>query len=248
MSSPDNSLKPAGAARASLVQNPLVGLILALVAALTVWGVIQKVHPIFRVPKEYDVPSIGMPPERFAAFRRQQDFVDRKHAMVYLGGLGLLLGTLLGIRTGLASGSWLLALCAAPLGALGGAAGGFGGCLVYEYVHAHIGQAQLIHMVLGQLAMATPLGLGLGLGLGLATRTIGGAAKAAFSGVVAGVLAGAIFPVALSILLPAASGDAYLPEESTSRLLWLAILAGTMGLVIPVGGSTKATAPQPSPT
>jgi len=211
------------------------------------WGVIQGVHPVFRVPKKFDVPSIGMPPALFAAHRREQDRVDRWHAMLYVGGLGLLVAAFLGIGEGARRASWLPPLIAPPLAALGGAVGGALGCLVYQYVRENVGQAGLTHTFLAQLLVATPLGLGIGLGLGLATRTASGSIKAAVAGVVAGIVAGAAFPVTISILLPAASSDALLPEEGSSRLLWLAILAGMMGLVIPIAGQKGTELPKHSP-
>jgi hypothetical protein len=238
MSSPSASAQQR-IASGGLALGPWSGLALGLLVGLIAWSTIQAVHPIFRVDKKYDVPSIGMPPELYAAFRRQQDFVDRKHAMLYLGGLGLLVAAALGIREGALRRSLLPPVVAPPFGAIGGAVGGFLGCLVYEYVHANIGQAQLTHTLGAQVALAAPLGLGIGLGLGLATRTLAGASKAALAGLAAGILAGVIFPVAMSILIPTAESDDLMPEEGTSRLLWLAILAGTMGLVIPIAGRQR---------
>jgi hypothetical protein len=217
-------------------------LALGLLVGLITWSTIQAVHPIFRVDKKYDVPNIGMPPELYAAYRRQQDFVDRKHAMLYLGGLGLLIAAALGIREGALRRSLLPPVIAPPFGAVGGAVGGFLSCLVYEYVHAKVGQADLAYAIGAQVAVAIPLGLGIALGLGLSTRTLAGAAKATLAGVAAGILAGVIIPVALSVLLPTAESDNLLPDEGTSRLLWLAILAGTMGLVIPIAGRQRAKA------
>jgi hypothetical protein len=220
--------------------RPLEGLCLALLAGAIVWAVIQAVHPVFHVPKKFDVPSIGMPPELFAAHRREQDRVDRRNASLYLGGLGLLIGATLGLREAARRRSWL-PIFAAPLGALGGAAGGPLGCLVYEYVRTNIGQADLAHTIGAQLLVSVPLGLGVGLGLGLAARSIGRAATAALAGVAAGVLAAVVFPVAISILLPAASTDALLPEESSSRLLWLSVMSGLIGLIVPIAGRQRSS-------
>jgi hypothetical protein len=244
MSQPSASLPHQPAPCAGLALGPWSGLVLSLLVGLVVWSTVQAAHPVFRVPKEYDVPSIGMPPELFARFRRQQDFVDRQHAMLYLGGLGLLVAAVLGLREGALRRSLLPPLVAPPLGAVGGALGGFLGCLVYEYVHANIGQADLAHTLGAQVAVAAPLGLGIGLGLGLSTRSLAGAAKVTLAGLAAGILAGVIFPVALSILHPTAESDDLLPDDATSRLLWLAILAGALGLVIPIAGRQRATKSQ----
>jgi hypothetical protein len=237
----------AGPSNAALAIRPCEGLLLALVAGAISWGIIQGVHPLFRVDKKFDVPSIGMPPELFAAHRRQQDFVDRWHAASYVGALGLLVAGALGLCAGLRRRSWLPLLIAPPLGTVGGAIGGPLGCLVYEYVRAQVGQAELTHTIAAQLLVAVPLGLSVGLGLGLATRSASGATRAALAGVIAGVLAAAVYPVAISILLPAASTDALMPEEGSSRLLWLGILSGMLGLVIPIGTRGTQSPPVASP-
>ena len=84
------------------------------------------------------------------------------------------------------------------------------------------------------LAVALPLGLGVGLGVGLATRTAKGSIKAALAGLAGGGLAGALYPVALSLALPTTATDALLPDEAVARLLWLGLLSGLIGLMVPV--------------
>src|SRR5436190_4260375 len=228
--------------RKGLMLRPWEGLILGLAAAAVVCGMIQAVHPVFRVPKEFDVPSIGLPTEKFLAHRREQDRVDSKHAALYVGGLGFLLAAALAVREAAARRSWLPPIVAPPLGAAGGALGGMLGSQVLQYVRVNIGQADLMHMVGAQLAVAVPLGLGVGLGLGLATRTAGGIVKTALAGVAAGTLAAVVVPVAVSLLLPAANTDALLPEEASTRLLWLGLLSGLIGLVIPIAGRRRTAA------
>src|SRR4051794_34634072 len=90
------SIRPASHFSGGLRLRAGVGLGLALLAGLLTFGLIQSFHPVFRVPKEFDVPIIGMPSERFAAHRREQDRVDRWHAMLYNGALGLLIAKHLG--------------------------------------------------------------------------------------------------------------------------------------------------------
>jgi hypothetical protein len=217
-----------------LTLRPLESLILTLIAGAIVWGSIHFAHPLFRVPKEFDIPNIGAPPELHVAFRREKNKLERWHAAIYLGCLGLLIGAALGLREGHRRRSWLPPLLAAPLGAVGGAIGGVLGCLVYERLGPNVGE--LGPTITAQLLAAIPLGLGIGLGLGLTMKSIGAVTKVALAGVAAGVLAGVIYSIAVSLLLPEASTDALLPAEASTRLLWLGILAGMIGLVIPLAG------------
>jgi hypothetical protein len=218
-------------------------LVLGLVAAAATWGAIQATHPVFRIAEKYHA-AMGDSPEVFAANRRAQDWVDRQHAMMYVGELGLLLAGLIGTREGMLRRSWLTPLVAAPVGAIGGVLGGFLGCLVYEYVRKNVGQAELTHTVGAQLLLSAPLALGVGIGLGLATRTVGGVVKSAFGGLAAGALAAVLYPIVVSIVLPAASTDALVPVERANQALWLGLLAGLIGLLIPLASrQRKQSAP-----
>jgi hypothetical protein len=229
------SVDPRGTA---LAIGPWTGLILCLISGAIVFGVIQAVHPVFQVPEEFHA-AMGARPEVWEANRRASNQVDRQHAMLYVGGLGLLVGLVLGLREGTLRRSWLPPLLAAPLGGLGGALGGFLGCLIYEHVHVGVGQAELTHTITAQLLLGVPLGLGVGLGLGLATRTVRGAAMSALGGAAAGILAAVLYPVVVSILLPEASTDALLPHERSNQLFWLALLSGLIGLCIPIAARKR---------
>jgi hypothetical protein len=214
---------------------------LGLAAALVVWGVIAAVHPVFHVPEEFHI-GMNAPLEDRLANLRAQNRVMRQHALLYLGGLGLLLGTVLGAREAMLRRDWLLPLIAGVLGLLGGLLGGFLGCLIYEYVHADGAQAELKHTLAAQWLLAAPLGLGIGLGLGLATRTANGILKATLGGIAAATLAAVLYPVLVSLLLPEASTDALLPEERVSRVLLLGLLSGLIGAVIPLATRQRSQA------
>src|SRR5688572_14990487 len=90
-------------------------LVLTLGAGLVVWAVTQALHPVFHVPAEYHI-GMNAPVEEIKANQRAQNRVLRAHAMLYAGGLGLLLGAALGIRESMLRRSWL-PLTAAPLAA-----------------------------------------------------------------------------------------------------------------------------------
>jgi len=224
-------------ARSASAPGPWAGLALSLVAAGIACGAIHAVHPVFRVPPEFHVPGIGAPTERYVALQREQDKVDSRHALLYVGGLGLLVALALGAGEAIARRFWLAPLLAAPLGALGGSIGGLLGSLAHVYVRTQFGQAELNHTIGTQLALGAPLGIGVGLGVGLATRSFTGTFKAAFAGLAAGTLAAALYPVLISILLPGASTDALLPDQMSSQVLWVAVFAGLLGTIIPVAAA-----------
>jgi hypothetical protein len=223
------------AAPGSSWKTRLAALGSALLAGAIVWGVVQGAHPLFRVPKKFEAPSIGMKPEVYLANRRAQEWIDRKHALVYVGLLGALLGTALAAArlSVLRRPRWAVLIVAAS-GMIGGAVGGFAGSRVQEYIVEHFGQPELLHTVLAQGAIWLPLGMALGLGLWLATGPGKSPLHELASGVVAGLIAAVVYPIAVSVLVPAASTDHLLPLDRVSQALWLLLSAGVFGIVLPL--------------
>ena len=217
------------------IVNPL----LALVAGLATWGFIEAVHPVFHVPKEFEVANIGAPAEKFEANRLARNRVDRQHAALYMGTLGVLLALALTTVQCVRRRSPLLVLLGLPLGALFGAAGGYAGNILLEYVTTTVGQAELMHTVGMQSTLFAILGFGVGLAYGIAEpptskqQTSRQAISRAVAGLVAGALAGVVFSVAISILMPDASTDFLMPTDATSRGLWLGVSSLLIGLTVP---------------
>jgi len=230
----DTSPSLLGSQSSGCVLRPWEGLLIALLAGAIVFAIVQATHPIFRVAGDVNV-AMGRPTEEFLAVIHQNDRHDQKHAALYLGCLGLLTAGALSIREALSRRSWLAPFVALPLGAAGGALGGWLGCLILQYVRDHAGQAELKHLVEAQLATALPLGLGIGLGYGVATRSLTGMLKSAAAGLAGGAVAAAIYAVGVSILFPTTGTEVLLPAEAGMRLLWLCSLGGIIGVVIPLG-------------
>ena len=212
--------------------RPWEGLLIGLVCGGIVWAVASALHPIFQVPEQFHIAGLGAPVERHVAFRREQDRVDRWHAMLYLADLGLLTGGALGFRAARRGEKrWSMALVGL-LGAMGGAMGGVLAPLMYVYVRDKIGHADLLQIVVAQLLVGVPLGLAVGLGLGLAGRSSPRVAKGLLAGAAAGGLFAILYPLAVAVLLPAANTEVLLPEEALTRLVWLAMLGSCVGLVV----------------
>jgi hypothetical protein len=224
--------------------HPLAGLALGLVAGILVWGLTLRVHPVYQMPRELYL-NMGAPDWQVHAHRAEVRSIDRRHAMLYLSVLGALLGLLLGIGEGVMRRSVLPVLGLLPLGVAGGALGGFLASLVQDWVRANVGLAEIRHTVAAQLALCLPLAGGIGLGLGLATQSLSGFIKTLLAGLAAGALAAVVYPLATSLLLPGVSTDSIMPEQAGSRLLWLCLMAGLIGLVTPLAGRQRRTVRTP---
>jgi hypothetical protein len=213
-------------------------LLLALLASAIVFGIVQATHPLFRVSGDVNV-AMGRPTAEFLAVIHQNDRNDQKHAALYLGCLGLLTAGALSLRESIARRTWLAPIVALPLGAAGGAVGGWLGCLIMQHARDNVGQAELKHLIEAQLAVALPLGLGIGLGYGIATGSIVSFLKSAAAGVASGAIAAAIYAVGVSVVFPTASAEVLLPAEAAMRLLWLCCLAGIISVIIPMAGQQR---------
>ena len=244
MSAKLEATRPTDSAYAARLVIPL----LALAAGLITWGLIEGVHPVFHVPKQFEVANIGAPAEKLEANRLARDRVDRQHAALYMATLGAALALAVTTVPAVRRRSPLPALIALPLGGLFGAAGGYVGNLVLEYMTTTLGQAELMHTVGVQSTLFGILGLGVGLAYGVTepatskTQALRQAVARAVAGLVADVLAAVVFAVAVSILMPATSTDFLMPTDSISRALWLGVASAILGAIVPSGREVK-TAP-----
>lgn len=201
--------------------------LLALAGAAMTWAAMEYIPPVFTVPKEYEVPGLGAPPEKLEALRVVQGRVDRGNAMLNLGWFGALLAGMLALGEGIARRSPKPMLIAIPVGAAGGCVAGLAGGLVYG---GPLGD--LTETVKLQVVMLGGLGSSVGLALGIPRRSLHKILLAAIAGMAGGVLAGILYPVGISLLLPTASTDTLIPSGTASRLLWLGISSAALGLFI----------------
>jgi hypothetical protein len=123
-------------------------------------------------------------------------------------------------------------LLAVPIGALGGCVAGLAGSLARETLEVGA-LADLAEIVQVQAVMLGVFGAGVGLALGLLGRSGRTVFAAGFAGMLAGMLAGVLYPFAVSLILPTASTDFLIPAGAWDRLLWVALSAGLLGLIVP---------------
>ena len=220
-----------------------VGAALGLIAGCISWAAIQAVHPAFEVPKEYHIEAMGAPPERVEALMNATARTDRKNLTLYLGLCGALLAGLLA-----SSGRSLRAIAiAAPLGLLLGGFTGWLGHFAYERLVADAVQTDMTRIVAAQAILLAGLGLAGSAGWAIARGRPAETPLYAVAGLAGGGLAGALYPVLMSVVLPDIDTSTLLPREATSRLMWLLLASGLIGLVMPLAARRRpAAAPIPS--
>jgi hypothetical protein len=202
------------------------GLAIGAICGAIVWAVVQSMHPIFAVPEQYHIAGLGAPVEKHEAFRQQQDIVDRRHLTLYLAMLALVLGAALGGWTGR---TWRTAALAATQGMMGAIVAGSLAAIFYIGMRNRIGQGDLLYPFLRQLIVGLPLGAGIGSGLVMRSGRWSAIGRGLLAGAIGGVIYSAVYTLIVALGLPEANTESLLPEESLTRLVWLATLGGAVG-------------------
>lgn len=221
-------------------------LAVALVAGAIAWGLLQAGDPVFKVPPEYHVPNIGAPAEKLAALQAAVNRTNLKNAMLYLATFGALEALALAALPYRVTG----AAIALPIGLALGALAGWIGTLIRAAWVPPDGQADVTQTVLVQGLTLAAFGMGVGLAYGAAGRSLRVLLPALVGGLAAGGLAGVLYPIGLSVAMPAVNTEPLVPLEPISRLIWFGLVAGLLGVLIPLTaqrGRSPASPPGTSP-
>jgi len=212
--------------------NRLLSFLLALVAGSITWGFIHTQDPFFKVAERYHIRGLGESDERWNAYLEQQSRVDFMNAALVIGILGGALGLTFAVcRPTRVSIHWRL-LMGIVFGMLVGVVAGVAG----DSIQQHFAGSRQLSVVESAYINATLFGL-LGLGLGAIAGGMGGFGWAildrAVAGLIAGAIAGILYPVVGFVALDSANIEAFIPRMTMTRLLWLGMGTGFLGLLIP---------------
>jgi len=212
--------------------RPWFGSLCTLVAGAAFWIFIEYGHPVFEVPEEYYVRSLGEPQERFDALYAIQAQVNRQNVILDMAVFGVLLATALAVGEAMARRSVAPLLVAPPVGLVFGILAGLAGYFVYAFCTrtAPLTDTGAIQV---QGAIFGLLGAGVGLALALFARPLSQAVTAVVAGMVTGVVAGVLYPVGVALLLPRFNTESLIPVGTPNRLLWIGLVSVLLGLCIP---------------
>ena len=233
-----------------LAIGPATGLLFGLVAAALFWLLLSAAYPVFMIPDEL----AGLPPtapveQLQKATAAQQEADVRNHVSV-LGAYGVLLGASVAVGEGLARrslGRILVAgaACVSAGAVFGSLAGGLGHYL-FGYCEPLRQFSPLAKTMVVQGSMLATVGCGLGLALGVLTARVGTAATCLMGGILAGAMAGMLYPMLTAILLPGVLTEILVPVETASQTLWLGLASGLVGLTIPAVARGRKRRPPPN--
>jgi hypothetical protein len=216
---------------------------LAAAAALAGWLLMQAYHPVFEIPEELRNVSGYSPPAEQLAHAEATADVYQKNTILVFAVLGGLLGSSLGLAGGLARGSLKLAVvavvAAGVLGVVGGGAGAILSGWTYAALKPSADQITLVGICVTRLVALGMLGLGVGLGVGLALRPTQPVVESAIFGLLAGGLAGFLYPIVIASTLPTTIMDGTLPVTPAAQAMCLLFPAVLLGLLLPMAGSQR---------
>ncbi len=224
--------------RNRLACGPWLGLVATAIGGVLAWLLLEWIHPVFTAPEKYAILPTPVPPELSAELEQLTWRLHLENAAVVLAIFGAFVGGFLGLVEGVAqrsarSAALGLGGCGA-IAAVFGASAGVIGHFIFQWQY-YAGKESLIGWTIAmQAAMLATLGLGAGLAVGiLLGRERLLVASCSVAGVLAGVLAGLLFPYLASRYLPVAASEIVIPEGGPARLLWIALTAGLLGLIVP---------------
>ncbi|MHB8862500.1 MAG: hypothetical protein ACYC6N_08855 [Pirellulaceae bacterium] len=224
-----------------LAGSRLILLLSALVAGALIWLLLHGTYPMFSIPEELVAQTIGslgtLPPALAAAIEEAYRMMNLKHAVVVFGIFGAVLASLLAVGGGIARRSLATVLAGIVLGVVvGGGVGslaGYLGFVVEDIVKPNEEVSTLIRNVSVQGVILMVLGAGVGLTFGLLTRRLPAALSCLAYGLVGGGLVAMIFPLAVALAVPNLEPEATIPSHETVRFVWIMLVSGTLGLLIP---------------
>ena len=163
--------------------------------------------------------------------------VNLKHAIVMTGIFGALLASMLAFGEGLARRSLRTVVFGAVLGiVVGGVLGclaGLLGFLMDDFSKSVDGFFPVARSVCVQGVVLAVLGAAVGLTFGLLTQRMSAALTCLAYGLLGGGLVAMLFPLGVALAVPNLEPGPAIPNHQIVRLLWIAIVSGVLGLLIP---------------
>lgn len=209
-----------------------LSLLLSLVAGLITWGFVHTQQPFFEVGEEYHIRGIGESDERWAAYLEQQSRMDYQNAALVVGLLGGTLAMALAFSRPQRLSLLGKILPGIALGVLVGAVAGLAGSSVQQSYYG-TGQVTIVESL---FIYATMYGI-LGFGLGGILASFNGwnriVVDRAIVGLILGLAAATIYALLASFLFTSLDLDAFIPQTTLARLLWLGIVSGVLGFFLP---------------
>ena len=197
----------------------------AVLGGALAWGLILATFPLRDIPEHLRGLTPASPQELQEERHREVISNIRFHGLVAFAALGGLAALTFTLAEGLAARRAGAGAACAVLGLLIGAAAGWvGGMLGWSIREAVVEVLPAMGVtVVSQVVGLGLVGLGIGLSAGLVHRRGAVMVNSIFGGLLGGALAGLLYPILTSFLLPRVNTEVLVPIETSGRLAWILI-------------------------
>jgi hypothetical protein len=220
--------------------------IVGLVAATICHFAIRQTGRVFELPDELlDIKFAegrNQSPEVMRLFNEGLTLLNYKHAALWIGIVGAIVGTVFGLALGVMRRSPVSVAISVLGGLILGCAFAVGAGLVANWLGENIVSAErkqnidvaaqysmLLH---GATWLVVGLGIGLGTGIGASRRRIAFALGSMCMGGIAGAAAGAFYPFVATVAMPFVDPSLTIPDGDMNRLVWLSMPIVCIGLTL----------------
>jgi hypothetical protein len=227
----------------ALVMRPLPSLLIALLAGVVVWAVLNAIQPVFHLPEHLAALTGNVTDVQAQALRTGSAAVIQKNTTLTLAATASVLALTLAAAELLFRRQPVRAVWGGLLaGVIAGGAGVGAAALGAVLMTSVNVETPLTKTMIIQGGMLGVIGLGVGLAIAIPIFRPRLAANCMIGGLLGGVLAAFVFPMLVS-LMPRVNTEQLVPER-LGLLLWISLAYGLIGATMAGLGKEK---PKPSP-
>ena len=202
--------------------NFWIGLLLATASVFVVAGIVHARHPFFRIPSDFNL-EMGASNEKRLKYEALIQQTNASNAMVVLAIAGCLLAGSLSLVGQPCCSLASRILSGLVLGAIWGAATGYVAIIAQPLIVPR-GTIPSATTVGASQALAFGLfGGGIGLIYSVTSRSMNSILTNAIKGLLAGGLAGFLFPIIVGLFVTTQESSNLIPNGFLANILWIAI-------------------------
>ncbi len=222
--------------------NLWFGLLLITASVFALSVLVHAKHPFFHLPRDFNL-EMGASNEKRLQFEALNRQVNASNAMVVFSIAGSLLAGCLSLVGRPCCSLALRVLCGLVLGAIWGATTGFLAIIAQPLIVPRGSIPSATTVGASQALAFGLLGGGIGLIFTITSRSMNSILSNAIKGILAGGLAGFLFPIIVGLFVTTQESSNLIPKGFVALILWIAIPFATIFFMV-----TQIRTPQPSKT
>ena len=222
--------------------NLCIGLLLATASVFVVAGIVHAKHPFFRIPSDFNL-EMGASNEKRLKYEALVQQANVSNAMVVLATAGSLLAGSLSLVGQTCCSLASRILSGLVMGAIWGAATGYVAIIAQPLIVPRGTIPSATTVGASQALAFGLLGAGIGFIFSVTSRSMSSILTGTFKGLLAGGLAGFLFPIIVGLVVTTQESSDLIPKGLFAIMLWIAIPFAAIFFLV-----TQSSPTQPSKT